>query len=75
MDLNFLAKVDEKVDDIMSRSDFAGSAARMAEARGFKGVEAIRYAAGLVDASRQRIRKTHIENIDKWRKQERARAA
>lgn len=75
IDPGSLKKLDDRIDAIVGNSDFASSAARMAEARGLAGVEAVRYAAGLVDAARRRVRDEYLEEWQKGERAERERIA
>jgi hypothetical protein len=66
-------QADRRVEEIMKNSNFAASAARMAEAKGLTGVEAIEYAAGLVDTCRQRCRAGYLQAVADANQRERAR--
>jgi len=75
MDVKQIQAIDARVDEIVAGSNFAASAARMADARGLSGIEAIQYAAGLVDAARQRVRADYLESRAKGQAQEKERIA
>ena len=75
MDVKQIQAIDARVDEIVAGSNFAASAARMADARGLSGVEAIQYAAGLVDAARQRVRSDYLQSRAKGQAEEKERIA
>lgn len=66
-------QADQYAEEIMQRSNFTASVARMAEAKGLTGLAAIEYAAGLLDACRQRFRAEYLTAADDECRKERAR--
>lgn len=61
--LDKVERVEAEIDELIERSEFPLSAARMSEARGLVGAEAVQYAAALVNDCRQQMRRKHFEKM------------